>query len=66
MSPHRVLVTCQVRGKPRSAGSTVNYHGPRTMELEPLDAREHAMWLREGFGCLKDESAIGPPDLGDH
>lgn len=66
MSPHRILVTCQVGGQPRSAGSTVDYHGPRTMELEPLDAREHAQWIREGFGCFMEELVIGPPDPGDH
>lgn len=66
MSPHRVLITYQVSGRPRPAGSTVDYDGPRTMELEPLDAREHALWIREGCGCLKEETLNRPADPGDH
>ncbi|HTU10772.1 MAG TPA: hypothetical protein VMG08_07705 [Allosphingosinicella sp.] len=46
MSYHRLLERTIVDGRFREAGALIDHRGPPAAHFEPLDVREHGLWLR--------------------
>ena len=45
MRYHRLLETKIVNDRFREAGALIDYRGPPVPHFEPLDVREHGVWL---------------------